>query len=151
MLQPPLLSLETFLPYRLNVLAAVVSEGLARVYAARFGIDIPSWRVLATLGQFGEGTATLIGQHSHMHKTKVSRAVRELAARDLIARSPSTADKRAQVLTLTQKGRRIYQGIVPLALAYEAQLLNCMGEDERAALDAITARLTQAAMQLSTV
>jgi DNA-binding MarR family transcriptional regulator len=151
MLQPPLLRLETFLPYRLNVLAAVVSEGLARVYAARFGIDIPGWRVLATLGQFGEGTATLIGQHSHMHKTKVSRAVSELVSRELVVRSPSTADGRAQVLTLTDEGRRMYQDIVPLALAYEAQLLSSLAAHERTALDAITARLTEAAKELTPV
>jgi DNA-binding MarR family transcriptional regulator len=151
MLNAPLLRLETFLPYRLNVLAAAVSEGLARVYAARFGIDIPGWRVLATLGQFGEGTATLIGQHSCMHKTKVSRAVSELVARGLVARNPSAVDGRAQVLTLTHEGRRIYQGIVPLALDYEAQLLSCLSKDECAALDAMTARLTEAAMHLSPV
>ncbi len=149
MLHAPLLRLETFLPYRLNVLAAAVSEGLSRVYAARFGIDIPGWRVLATLGQFGEGTATLIGQHSHMHKTKVSRAVGELAARGLIERSPSAEDGRVQVLTLTDEGRRMYQDIVPLALAYEEKLHACLGTSELAALDQITHQLTAAARQLA--
>ncbi len=38
--RPPALLLETFLPYRLNVAAAQVSEGLARVYSERFGLDI---------------------------------------------------------------------------------------------------------------
>ena len=51
------LALERFLPYRLNVLATLVSNALARVYAERFGLTIPQWRVLATLGQFGVRTA----------------------------------------------------------------------------------------------
>ena len=149
MLKPPLLRLETFLPYRLNVLAATVSEGLARVYATRFGIDIPGWRVLATLGQFGEGTATLIGQLSHMHKSKVSRAVRDLAERGLVEGIRSQHDGRAMVLSLTEEGRRIYQDIVPLALAYEQQLLDMLSVAECAALNAITAQLTQEAVRLA--
>ncbi|WP_435370010.1 hypothetical protein, partial [Acinetobacter baumannii] len=68
------LELETFLPYRLNVLASIVSQGLSGIYAKRYGIGDPEWRVMATLGQFGAMTAKDIGGHSHMHKTKVSRA-----------------------------------------------------------------------------
>jgi len=38
------LRLETFLPYRLSVLANEVSTRLASVYAERFGLTIPEWR-----------------------------------------------------------------------------------------------------------
>ncbi len=72
------LKLEEFLPYRLNVLAAVTSQALASVYEERYGIGIPEWRVLVTLGQFGTMTGKAIGEHTHMHKTKVSRAVASL-------------------------------------------------------------------------
>jgi len=91
--EPPVqLLLEDFLPYRLNIAAANVSEGLARVYSARFGLDIPGWRVIATLGQFGRVTAKMIGGHSQMHKTKVSRALMQLQARGLVERSPNPHD-----------------------------------------------------------
>ena len=69
------LKLEEFLPYRLNVVASLVSQALSRIYADRYGIGVPEWRVLVTLGQFGMMTGKAIGSHSHMHKTKVSRAV----------------------------------------------------------------------------
>jgi len=71
----PALKLEAFLPYRLNVLASLVSQALSRVYAVRYGIGVPEWRVLVTLGEHKTMTAKAIGAHSHMHKTKVSRAV----------------------------------------------------------------------------
>ena len=95
------LKLEEFLPYRLNVVASLVSQALSRIYAERYGIGVPEWRVLVTLGQFGTMTAKAIGAHSHMHKTKVSRAVALLERRKLItaarqsrrlARSVSVAD-----------------------------------------------------------
>ena len=48
--------LDGFLPFRLNRLAAEVSERLSRIYAASFDLDIPQWRVLATLAGKREAT-----------------------------------------------------------------------------------------------
>jgi DNA-binding MarR family transcriptional regulator len=144
---PPLL-LEDFLPYRLNVLAAEVSEGLAKVYSERFGLDIPGWRVIATLGQFGQGTAKAIGDHSHMHKTKVSRAVTELERRGFVARSSNPQDKREAFLALTPQGEAVYRRIVPLAQTYQKALVQALAASHRAALDDILAALTAEARRL---
>ncbi len=144
---PPLL-LEDFLPYRLNVLAAEVSEGLARVYSQRFDLDIPGWRVIATLGQFGQVTAKAVGDHSHMHKTKVSRAVMDLEKRGLVTRSPNPLDKREAFLVLTPQGAGVYRDIVPLALAYQKALLHAVTAGKRDALDQIMASLTAEARRL---
>ncbi len=59
----PLVVLERFLPYRLNVLASLTSNALAQIYADRFGLTIPAWRVVATLGQYGVRTARDIAAH----------------------------------------------------------------------------------------
>jgi hypothetical protein len=59
------LRLEQFLPYQLNVVATLASEALSRVYARRYRIGIPEWRVLVTLGQFGVMTGKAIGTHPH--------------------------------------------------------------------------------------
>jgi DNA-binding MarR family transcriptional regulator len=72
------LKLDEFLPYRLNVVASLVSLALSRIYVDRYGIGVPEWRILVTLGQFEVMTAKAVGAHSHMHKTKVSRAVSTL-------------------------------------------------------------------------
>jgi DNA-binding MarR family transcriptional regulator len=146
-LHPPLL-LEDFLPYRLNVLAAEVSEGLARVYSERFGLDIPGWRVIATLGQFGQGTAKVIGDHSHMHKTKVSRAVTELERRGFVVRSSNPQDKREVFLALTPQGEAVYCEIVPLAQNYQKALVQALAASHRTALDDILAALTAEALLL---
>ena len=78
------LKLEDFLPHRLNVCSNLVSQALSRIYAERYKIGIPEWRVLVTLGQFGLMTAKAIGAHTCMHKTKVSRAVSLLEHRKLV-------------------------------------------------------------------
>src|SRR5436309_15335097 len=43
------LDLFRFVPFRLNRLAAEVSAALASEYRQRYGLDIPEWRVIATL------------------------------------------------------------------------------------------------------
>ncbi len=133
----PALRLAAFLPYRLNVVAAVVSEGLARRYASQFGIGIPEWRVLATIGEFGRITAGAIGQHARMHKVKVSRAAAGLESRGLVAREANAKDRREAFLALTPAGDALYGRIAPLALAYAAELAAVLPPEDAAALDRI--------------
>ena len=89
--EAPILKLEDFLPHRLNVLSSLVSQALTRVYG-QYGIGIPEWRVLVSLGQFGVMTGKAIGARTHMHKTKVSRAVAQLEARKFLTRRANRAD-----------------------------------------------------------
>ena len=112
------LRLEEFLPYRLNVLASLVSQALSRVYAERYDIGVPEWRILVTLGQFRIMTGKAIGTHTHMHKTKVSRAVAELERRKFLTRRVNNADLRESFLSLTPAGRAIYEELAPGALAF---------------------------------
>jgi DNA-binding MarR family transcriptional regulator len=72
---PHSFDLDAFLPYRLNRAAEFVSKRFAAGYKARYDMSRPEWRVLALLGARWRMTATEIGRHSGMHKTKVSRAV----------------------------------------------------------------------------
>lgn len=135
------LQLEQFLPYRLVVVADKVSQSLAKLYSARYGIGIPEWRVVATLGQFDTMTAKDIGHHSHMHKTKVSRAVAALEKRGLIARTPDSQDRRAAFLRLTDKGRALYSDIAPDALTFARALEAELSAEDHVALERILTRL----------
>ena len=96
--------LERFLPYRLNVLASLSSNALAQIYAERFGLSIPAWRVVATLGQYEVRTARDIAAHGVMHKSTVSRAVSALEERGLVVREANQQDRREELLALTRKG-----------------------------------------------
>ena len=137
----PVLALSTFLPYRLNVLAAMVSEQLARTYSERFGISVPEWRVLATVGEFHSMTAKAIGAHAHMGKVKVSRAASSLEARELITRLPNRDDMREAFLVLTPAGEDVYARIVPLALAYAERLRHGFSSSETDMLDRLIDKL----------
>jgi DNA-binding MarR family transcriptional regulator len=144
-----LLKLERFLPYRLVVAATLASRALARIYGRHFGIGIPEWRVIAMLGQFDRLTARDVGDLSHMHKTKVSRAVNELAERGLIERTPNRDDRREAFLALSAPGRRIYDQVAPMALTFEKRLMDDIPQAEMQAFERVLSTLTERVRVLS--
>jgi DNA-binding MarR family transcriptional regulator len=129
------LKLEQFLPYLLMVVASLSSQALSRVYAQRYNIGVPEWRVLVTLGQYGVMTGKAIGAHSHMHKTKVSRAVALLEKRKLLIRRANRADMRESFLSLTAAGRAMYEEVAPHALDFARRLMEIVTPSDRAAFD----------------
>jgi DNA-binding MarR family transcriptional regulator len=142
------LKLEQFLPYQLNVVASLVSQALSRVYARRYGIGVPEWRVLVTLGQFPVMTAKAIGTHTHMHKTKVSRAVALLERRRLLARRANREDKREAFLSLTAPGRAMYEELAPHALDFAKRLTEILTPSDRDAFHRALQQLTARSAQL---
>jgi DNA-binding MarR family transcriptional regulator len=143
------LKLEDFLPYRLNVLASLVSQALSRIYVERYGLGVPEWRVLVTLGEFGVMTGKAVGAHSQMHKTKVSRAVAELEKRKLVARRANRADLRESFLSLTVAGRTIYEELAPGALEFARRLAEVVDPADRAAFERAVQRLTERSRALA--
>ena len=143
----PVLKLEDFLPHRLNVLSSLVSQALTRVYGRR-GIGIPEWRVLVTLGENGVMTGKAVGARTHMHKTKVSRAVAQLEQRKLVARRANHADLREALLTLTPAGRAVYQELAPSALDFMDRLAEVVTPADRPAFDRAMKQLTKRSAEL---
>jgi len=142
------LKLEHFLPYQLNVVSSLVSQALSRVYARRYSIGVPEWRVIVTLGQHGVMTAKAIGAHTHMHKTKVSRAVAHLERRRLIARRANREDMREAFLSLTNAGRAMYEEVAPHALDFARRLTEILTPGDREAFNRALAQLTARSAEL---
>ena len=144
----PLLKLEDFLPHKLNVLSSLVSQALSRVYGERYGIGIPEWRVLVTLGEYGVMTGKQIGAHTHMHKTKVSRAVAQLEQRKFVTRRANRADLREAFLSLTPSGRAVYEEAAPIALDFTNRLSEVVAPSDRVAFDRAMRQLTERSAKL---
>ena len=142
------LKLEQFLPYQLNVVASLTSQALSRVYARRYGIGVPEWRVLVTLGQYGVMTGKAIGAHTHMHKTKVSRAVAFLEQRKLVVRRANREDMREAFLSLTAAGRAMYQELAPHALEFAQRLTEILTPADAEAFSRALKQLTARSAEL---
>jgi DNA-binding MarR family transcriptional regulator len=137
-----MLALESFLPYRLVVLAQAISQGLARIYSQRFGVVMPEWRVLAVLGQHKSLTAKDIGMRACMHKTKVSRTLAGMGRRGLVRRVPNPKDRREAFVTLTNTGASLYNAIVPLARNYAQELTANLAQSDRETMEHVLLALS---------
>jgi DNA-binding MarR family transcriptional regulator len=126
------LDLLRFVPFRLNRLAAEVSAALSSEYQERYGLDIPEWRVLATLGFRNDAcSAQYIAHCTRTHKSTISRAVTALMKRQLVERVENADDRREFVLRMTRKGKALYQQLIPRLLRKEQEILSCLSARER--------------------
>jgi DNA-binding MarR family transcriptional regulator len=126
------LDLFKFAPFRLNRLAAEVSAALSSEYQERYGLDIPEWRVLATLGFRDDAcSAQYISHCTRTHKSTISRAVTALMERKLIERVENEEDRREFRLRLTRKGKALYEALIPRLLRREQEILSCLSARER--------------------
>lgn len=122
-----MLDLDHFLPYRLNILSKKVSRALATRYQDRFGITVPEWRVIATLGRQQPLSSNDIVERTAMDKAKVSRAVSALVGRHYLRREVHEQDQRLLRLSLTPQGRVLYDQIAAEAMEWESQWLSGLG------------------------
>jgi len=138
------LDLLKFVPFRMNRLAAEISQALSSEYRDRYGIDIPEWRVIATLGFRGAPcTAQSIVESTRTHKSTISRAVASLMARGLIERVENPADRRENSLQLSRDGKVLYQGLIPRLLAREREILSCLSPSELAQFEQALTKIEQ--------
>jgi len=141
------LKLEEFLPYRLEMLSGLVSQGLAQIYEG-FDLGFCEWQLLMTLGEVITTTATAFGARNRMHKTRVSRAVSVLLSRGLVRRIASRTDMRQAPLQLSSQGEQLYNQMAPLVREYLASLQNELSSEEQAVLDRSLTRLTERSQRL---
>jgi DNA-binding MarR family transcriptional regulator len=138
------IDLDHFLPYRLSVLANVVSATIAEAYRRRFDLTIPEWRVIAVLSRHPGLSAARVAELTGMDAVAVSRAVARLLRAGRLSRSVSVSDRRRSVLSVSPAGAAVYREVAPLALDYEHQLLEALDQAQRiafeSALDALTGR-----------
>lgn len=143
------LELEKFLPYRLSLLSNTVSQAIAREYEDRFALSVTGWRVVAVLGRYDGLSAREVAERTAMDKVAVSRAVAELVKDGRVKRTIANHDKRQSVLSLTVKGRKVYDEVAPLALQHEQRLLAHLDAEEREWLGRIIGKLLVAEKALA--
>ena len=141
-------SLQNYFPYRINTLANTISKAIAQIYITRFNLTRPECRILASLSDKTGLTAQDIAHITILDKMQVSRAVAQLEADGLVKRKQDQHDRRNKILHLTQRGRDLFDKIVPLARARENNILSALSADERANLATIMNKLEARAVYL---
>ena len=137
--------LDDYLPYQLSTTSNVVSDVIAGEYKSLFGLKIPEWRVMSVLGTRGASTQRHLVEATLMDKVTVNRAVKNLVDRNLLERSPNTADGRSHHLLLSSVGRDLYGKILPAAQAMDKKIMSVLRADEKAALSAMLEKIKKSA------
>jgi MarR family transcriptional regulator, lower aerobic nicotinate degradation pathway regulator len=129
------------LPSRLLSLIAVqgdrlVNEGLAAVGARKW-----HYAVLAAIEESGPASQSELSDRTCIYRSDLVAVINELAAGGLVERQPDPADRRRNVITVTEAGRRRLHQLDGLLAAIQDDLLAPLDPPERAQLTALLQRL----------
>jgi DNA-binding MarR family transcriptional regulator len=140
--------LETFIPYRLSVVANRVSQSIAQIFDEKYRLPIPEWRILVVLDTHEPLSVHQIAELTSMDKTRVSRAHKRLVDLKLAQMDADPEDGRKVSLRLTRAGRAMVREIVPEAQAMEEWFLEVLTRAERKTLDTIIDKLYERSEEL---
>jgi len=87
----------------------------ARMAQGRTGISGAQLFVLRTLAEHPGLSINDLAERTMTHQSSVSVVVSRLLVRGLVARAPSSDDRRRQLVTLTPRGRALYRRSPPVA------------------------------------
>ncbi len=129
--------------YWLNRLRADVHGSFERALAG-LGITVAQWNVLVVLYHDTAATPQALATALAIDSGAVTRLLDRLAAKGLLARAPSTADRRSVELALTPAGRALTPTLAALADRNDAAFLGPLSAAERRQFRALLARLLEA-------
>ncbi|WP_141579749.1 MarR family transcriptional regulator [Actinomadura sp. WMMA1423] len=114
----------------------LVSEGFTAAGARGY-----HYRLLAALDEYGPSSQADLGRRAGIDRSDVVAAVNELAAKNMVDRSPDPSDRRRNVITLTPEGSRHLAELDEVVIRIQDDLLAPLSPDERTRLADLLARV----------
>ena len=114
----------------------LVTEGFAAAGARGY-----HYRLLASLVEDGPASQATLGRRTGIHLSDMVTALNELEAGAYVARAPDPADRRRNVITVTDAGRDRAAELAERAAAVQEQLLAPLDPAEREQFTALLAKL----------
>jgi DNA-binding MarR family transcriptional regulator len=144
------LEISQFPTFHILRLAGVARNSSMRRYVEPFGLSYPEWRMLTLISNFtpiafGEITAKTL-----MDKGQVSRTLRALERKGFVM-VDSGADRKTGVggvnsrvvVSITPVGKSLYDTILPVARAHQAQVIDQLTLEERRSFLSVVAKLNR--------
>ena len=123
------------LPHRLLLLARMIDRASARALAARTGLSLAEWRVLAYVGTKGRASAADVCTAFDIDRAEVSRAVAKLTEGGLVQREQDGENRKRLLLELTDKGRVEFATTRERRVNYFRAILADLSAEERALME----------------
>jgi len=99
------------------------------------------FRLLAALAEFGPSSQASLGRRTGMDRSDVVAAINDLARRDLVRRTSDPADRRRNVVTITEKGAAHLEQLDSVLAGVQDELLAPLSPAERAQLTGLLGRI----------
>jgi DNA-binding MarR family transcriptional regulator len=132
----------TLVLYRLLKLSNLISQPFFADDAARYQISMNELRVLTTLAPLGEAASHEIGTVAGMHPMNVSRAVATLTRQKRIQQRPDPENRRRKLLTLTAKGWKLHNDLLPHVQQVASTVFATLEPDEIEVLSGLIDKMT---------
>jgi len=123
-----------------------VSRGVSQIYDRHlepFGLTVTQYGVLGHLATFGSISIGELAERLVMDPTTLTRNIRPLLRRGLVAVRPHRRDRRLRLLNLTAGGRKAFTRAKPGWLRAQRHIEQVFGEMETPALHAALDRILE--------
>ena len=126
---------EDHLPQRILLLAKIMERVTSRKLQHEFGVSLAEWRVLAFICLQGPTTASVISEAAEIDKAEISRAVKKLEGRELVAREFDNGGRRRMIIRPTEAGEALFRTIREQRRHYFAAITRDLDSSQRAQFD----------------
>jgi len=99
------------------------------------------YRLLAALAEFGPASQAALGRRTGIDRSDVVAALNELTAAKLVERAPDPADRRRNIITLTEEGRNHLKRIDPVLDEIQDEFLAPLSDSEREQLTELLTKI----------
>jgi MarR family transcriptional regulator, transcriptional regulator for hemolysin len=106
------------------------------------GGTLPVWLILLNLKIHRPGTQRDLAEKVGIREATLTHHLNAMDADGLITRTRDAANRRIQVVTLTDKGDQAFQALREAATAFDARLRTGLSETDLATLDTLLTRLS---------
>lgn len=105
------------------------------------GVRRHHYSALSALAEFGPMSQMDLGRHTHLDRSDVTAVMTELEAKGLISRAPDPADRRRNVVAVTDEGLAFRDEMGKLIAEAQDELLAPLNGEERAGFTASLAQV----------
>src|SRR5580693_8795059 len=125
----------------LNQAARTVGRAFDEAMAAAGG-SLPVWLILLNLKIHRPGTQRELAEAVGIREATLTHHLNAMDGDGLVTRTRDAANRRVQVVTLTDKGDEAFRSMAAAAMTFDAKLRTGLGEADLATLDTLLTRLS---------
>jgi DNA-binding MarR family transcriptional regulator len=136
-----LFDLENRIFYRFSLLVGRHVRYFSEKHIKKHKLSTQGWLILTVIGRFTPLSPSEVADHTSVGRDKISRIVDQLVANGLVVRRTDEQDRRRIVLTLSAKGKRVFEDLELVARRIEADVLGELSAPQRQAFADTLARI----------